>query len=356
MKRFVLTTLVILALGFVTVGADEPTEEEAAQLTGSCGEIKNRNSSSQFGDSLWLEYIVETARPMNSFDCPWLTVSVEAWVVNVSGSAYSNTGPFTASVRRQIPVPHAGNWQTNGKHYRNYLWIFSYLNGETSSIASIGGSNEQESSWGGAGVGTEACPDPEAFCNAAGDGSGGQGSPIIIDVDRDGYRLTSLEDGVFFDLDGDGSAELVSWTRLESDDAFLAMDRNGNGRIDDGSELFGNYTPMYPTGARITASNGFEALKFLETPAFGRSERNEVIDGRDAAFSRLLLWTDRNHNGLSEPDELQPATGIGLQSIATDYRLSRKQDRFGNEFRQRAKATWSEGQAFIYDVWLQRRP
>ena len=207
MKRFVLTTLVILALGFVTVGADEPTEEEAEQLSGSCGEIKNRNSSFQFGGSLWLEYIVETARPMNSFDCPWLSVSVEAWVVNVSGSGLSSTGPFTASVRRQIPVPHAGNWQTNGKHYRNYLWIFSYLNGETSSIASIEGSNEQDPSWGGGGVGTEACPDPEAFCNAAGDGYGGQGSPILIDVDRDGYRLTSLEDGVFFDLDGDGSAE-----------------------------------------------------------------------------------------------------------------------------------------------------
>src|SRR5687767_8024630 len=171
----------------------------------------------------------------------------------------------------------------------------------------------------------------------------GSASPIIIDVDRNGYQLTSLDDGVFFDLDADGVAELVSWTRATSDEAFLAMDRNGNGRIDDGSELFGNNTPVYATGARITASNGFEALKFLENSTFGRSERNGVINASDAAFARLLLWTDRNHNGLSEPDELQPVTAIGLQTIATDYRLSRRHDQFGNEFRQRAKATWSDG-------------
>ena len=215
MKRFVVTTLVMLTVGLVTAGADEPTEEEAAQLTGYCGEIKNRNASSQFGNYLWLEYIVETARPVNSFDCPWLSVSVEAWVVNVSGSAAGNTGPFTASVRRQIPVPHAGNWQTNGKHYRNYLWFFSYSNGETSSIASITASSDEGQPSGdeSGGYGSVCGDDPEAPCAATGANGAWTASPIIIDVDRDGYRLTSLDDGVFFDLDADGTTELVSWTR-----------------------------------------------------------------------------------------------------------------------------------------------
>jgi hypothetical protein len=355
MKRFVLTTLAVLALGLVSVGADEPNEEEAAQLSGSCGEIKNRNASSQFGSNLWLEYIVETARPYNSFDCPWLSVSVEAYVVGVPGSAHSGSDLYTATARRQVPVPSPGEWQTNGKHYRNYLWFFSFSNGETSSKAYVQAMSEEEPQNEGGGYGGACGPNPEDLCEAASSNGGDSASPIIVDVDRNGYELTSLEDGVFFDLDADGAPELVSWTRATSDEAFLAMDRNGNGRIDDGSELFGNNTPVYPTGARITASNGFEALKFLETSAFGRSERNEVIDERDAAFARLLLWTDRNHNGLSEPDELQPVTDVGLQAVATDYRVSRRRDQFGNEFRQRAKATWGEGEAFVYDVWLLRR-
>ena len=77
---------------------------------------------------------------------------------------------------------------------------------------------------------------------------------------------------MFFDLDGDGSAELVSWTRLESDDAFLAMDRNGNGRIDDGSELFGNYTPMYPAGRayhRIERVRGAQVSRDSGIRSFG---------------------------------------------------------------------------------------
>ncbi len=353
MKRFVLVTLAILALGFVSARADEPSEEEAAQLTGSCGEIKNRNSSYPFGSNQWLEYIVETARPLNSFDCPWLSVSVEAWVVNIPQSGAGNSGLFTASVRRQIPVPHGGDWQTNGKHYRNYLWYFSYSNGETSSIALIDASGEDQPSDGGGYGG--ACGDPESPCDAASSNGGDSASPIIIDVDRDGYRLTSLDDGVFFDLDADGSAELVSWTRAMSDEAFLALDRNGNGRIDDGSELFGNHTPVYPAGPPITAANGFEALKFLEGPQYGQSERNEKIDGNDAAFSRLVLWTDANHNGISEPEELQPVTSVGLRAIDTHYKASRKRDRFGNEFRQRARVTWESGQDFVYDIWLLRR-
>jgi hypothetical protein len=361
MKRFVVATIAILALGYVAVvGADDPTEEEAAQLTGNCGEIKNRNSSSQFGRNLWLEYIVETARPMNSFDCPWLSVSVEAWVVNIPGSAMGTTDVFTASVRKQVPVPHQGEWQTNGRHYRNYLWFFSFPNGETSSKTNVvlpaeddprvtdGGPRPD----GAAGL----CDNPEAPCDELTRNGGGSMSPIIIDVGRDGYDLTSLEDGVFFDLDADGSPELVSWTRAFANDAFLALDRNGNGRIDDGSELFGNNTPTYPSGARVTASNGFEALKFLESPAYGSSQRNELIDARDAAFSRLLLWTDANHNGISEPDELKSVASAGLQTINTDYRESRKHDRYGNEFRQRAKAIWADGHAYAYDVWLRRRP
>ena len=118
-----------------------------------------------------------------------------------------------------------------------------------------------------------------------------------------------MKNGVHFDLDADGVPELTAWTRRDSDDAFLAMDRNRNGRIDDGTELFGNDTPAYADRTDVTTLNGFEALAFLQGSSYGRSRLDHQIDRADAAFARLLLWRDANHNGLSEPDELTPRGG-----------------------------------------------
>jgi len=180
-------------------------------------------------------------------------------------------------------------------------------------------------------------------------------SPLLLDLNRDGYHLTSPADGVLFDLDADGVAEQVAWTRVETDDAWLALDRNGNGRIDDGSELIGNRTPAYADNPAVTSANGFEALKFMEGPTYGRSVADGVINSRDGIFSRLLLWRDLNHNGISEPDELQRLSDSGLVAIQTDYKVAKRRDAFGNEFRQRAKGIWPDGEFFIYDVWLKRQ-
>jgi len=67
-------------------------------------------------------------------------------------------------------------------------------------------------------------------------------SPIIVDTTGHGFHLTSAEDGVWFDIHADGHPVLISWTATGSGNAFLALDRNHNGRIDDGKELFGNIT------------------------------------------------------------------------------------------------------------------
>ncbi len=190
------------------------------------------------------------------------------------------------------------------------------------------------------------CPITDPSCGS---------SPLLIDWENDGYRLTSADDGVLFDLDGDGSLEKVPWTTAGSDDAWLAIDRNGNGRIDDGTELLGNHTPVYVNTPGVTAANGFLALTFMEGPEFGLSRRDGVIDSRDAIFSRLLLWRDLNHNGLSEPDELQAAGPAGLISVNTDYKTAHRRDQHGNEFLQRAKAVWSAGEFYIYDVWLRKQ-
>ena len=81
-------------------------------------------------------------------------------------------------------------------------------------------------------------------------------SPIIINLDRGGFRMTGVDDPVEFDIDGDGESETLSWTDPGSACAFLVLDRNGNGTVDDGTELFGDHTPQPPSAN----PGGFAAL------------------------------------------------------------------------------------------------
>lgn len=180
-------------------------------------------------------------------------------------------------------------------------------------------------------------------------------SPIVIDVAGNGFDLTSAEDGVLFDLGRTGAAEQVSWTATDSDDAWLVLDRNGNGIIDDGKELFGSSTPQ-PYLSPGESKHGFRALAMFDKPENG-GNKDGLIDSRDSVFASLKLWQDRNHNGLSEGGELKNLANSEIRMIDLNYKESRRKDENGNWFRYRAKVTDAEGNQvgrWAWDVFLQK--
>jgi hypothetical protein len=178
-------------------------------------------------------------------------------------------------------------------------------------------------------------------------------SPIIVDIDGDGFDLTDAVGGVRFDIGSDGYRDQVAWTAPGSDDAWLALDRNGNGQIDNGLELFGNVTPMV-NGAR--ARHGYEALAEYDQLLHG-GNGDGFIDTRDRMYRRLRLWRDSNHNGMSESNELHPLPALGVIQISLNYETVRYLDSHGNIFRYRSRVRQAITlDAYAYDVFLRVNP
>lgn len=162
--------------------------------------------------------------------------------------------------------------------------------------------------------------------------SGQCGSPIILDLWGRGFELT--DEPVKFDLNANWSPESTMWTKENKGVALLALDRDRNGTIDNGRELFGDHTPLM-SGER--AALGYDALAEFDKALWG-GNFDGYISPEDMIWSALRLWLDDNHNGLSEPDELLTLGQAGVLSLEYDYQIMWRQDRFGNIFRARSRA------------------
>jgi hypothetical protein len=162
-----------------------------------------------------------------------------------------------------------------------------------------------------------------------------EGTPVLVDVSGNGFDLSNAVNGVNFDLNSDGAKEKLSWTLAQTDDAWLALDRNGDGVINDGTELFGNFTPQSDPPPGL-GRNGFNALVEYDRAAKG-GNGDGLISDHDTVFGNLLLWQDKNHNGVSEANELHTLKQLGLTAIECSYKESKRRDQHGNQFRYRAK-------------------
>ncbi|MBV6657396.1 MAG: hypothetical protein KI785_06460 [Devosiaceae bacterium] len=152
---------------------------------------------------------------------------------------------------------------------------------------------------------------------------GGEVAVLIVDLEGHGVETVPLEDsGAFFDIDADGLAEHTAW--MSGRAALLAHDTNGNGHIDDVTELFGGWS-----------QDGYAALRAVDTDQNGR------IDTKDEIFGALLLWWDRNGDGVSQFAELRAAAKTGLQAISLAPRQWRHPDA-DDEQPQGVEVTWSE--------------
>jgi hypothetical protein len=150
--------------------------------------------------------------------------------------------------------------------------------------------------------------------------------PLILDLNGDGVKTTGPEAPVWFDIDGSGRKEHVTWTNSLTSEGFLWIDLHHDNRVDDGSELFGIGTTM-PDGTK--AANGFQALAVYDTTDHG-GNGDGVIDVNDAVWHRLRLWIDWNHNGICEPGETGSLEEYGIVRISLSAVQLNLKDPAGN--------------------------
>ena len=171
-----------------------------------------------------------------------------------------------------------------------------------------------------------------------------QPSPIILDLNGDGVKAPAR---VYFDHAGDGFAELSTWVKY---DGLLVFDRNGDGKVNSGAELFGNYTPLAGGG---NAVHGFHALAEFD------SNKDGKIDALDKRWGELQIMHYQDPGEGEEDGKyvLSSLEALGIKSISTKYVASDYVDEYGNAHRQVGSYTTVGGIVrAANDVWLHADP
>ncbi len=168
-------------------------------------------------------------------------------------------------------------------------------------------------------------------------------SPIVLDLDRNGYDTTTLVNGVRFDFDLNGFAEQMAW--VQGTDGLLVLDRDGSGAIEHGGELFGDHTVLLDGSP---AEHGFQALAELDGNADG------LVDAADEFFQHLRVWRDLDHDGISDPGELFTLEAVGVEALGTDSVTVREADGRGNVIIEKGTFVRSDGSVghmadFLFD-------
>jgi len=163
--------------------------------------------------------------------------------------------------------------------------------------------------------------------------------PLALDLDGDGIETTGTRDGVLFDFNGDGVKTGTGW--LKPDDGWLVLDRNGNGTIDSGRELFGIDTVK--RDGKL-ATDGFDALRDLDANNDGQ------IDESDSVFANLRIWRDLNQDGISQEDELSTLGDNNITSIGVNGKVGRKDLGNGNAQTAAGRFTRKGGAAGTEDA------
>jgi len=168
--------------------------------------------------------------------------------------------------------------------------------------------------------------------------------PLAVDLDGDGIETKSLENGVHFDLDNSGFAEKVSW--LAPDDGFLFLDRNQDGIVNGGGELFGTETTL---ANGELARDGYEALAELD------SNEDGIIDAQDAQFAALKVWQDLNSDGVSSESELFSLAQLNITALSLRTSRGIGMDPNGVDHRGAGYYTRADGsQGLTESLWFER--
>ena len=172
-------------------------------------------------------------------------------------------------------------------------------------------------------------------------GSSNYATPLVLDLDGDGVRTLGITAGVQFDIRAEGKAVGTGW--VDAHDGLLALDRNGDGVINDGGELFGSATTL-ADGSK--AANGYAALQSLDSNGDGQ------ITSADSAFGALRVWVDANSDGVSQADELKTLAQLHIAAINTgaDHALTLQN---GNIVGLTSSYTSTDGSSHASaDVWF----